>query len=389
MSSAEPADAGPTGAGTDPAESLVLGALWGGSRVFRWLALAYAAWGAWARREDMMNPGAVAAIFAALTVWTALQHVRDRSDAAIHLVELVLGCLAVYATRWFDTPEAASQGVTTIPGVWQSVPIVSLAIILGWRGGLLAALLVSAVMVAQVGRLDAEPFSNAGLQVLLGTCVGVAADVARKDHVALQVAVRRQAELVERERLARTVHDGVLQALAFIHRRGLDLGGEAARLGVLASEQESRLRALVSGVGRECVDGTGEGPVDLRSYLGLSVTEAIALVAPAEPVLLAPRVAAEVAAAVEAALDNVRAHAGRGARAWILIDDLGADLTITVRDDGVGTSQAEIEQARARGRLGVASSIRGRVEDLGGTATYVFGPGPGTTLQLWVPKKGR
>ena len=45
-----------------------------------------------------------------------------------------------------------------------------------------------------------------------------------------------------------TIHDGVLQALAFIHRRGVDAGGEAARLGAIAGEQEQRLRALVSGV---------------------------------------------------------------------------------------------------------------------------------------------
>lgn len=373
-------------AGTDAQESLVLGALWGANRIFRWLALGYAAWGAWARREDMARPGAVAAVFAGLVVWSAVAHVANRRDLPSQLVELLLAGSAVYATRWFDTPAAAYEGVTTIPGVWQSVPVVSVALILGWRGGLMAALVVSAVMVAQVGRLDAEPFSNAGLLLLLGTCVGVAADVARKENRELREALRRQAELVERDRLARTVHDGVLQALAFIHRRGLDLGGEAAGLGVLAGEQESRLRALVGGVSTERVQSRGEGPVDLRGYLHPAATGTTALVAPAEPVLVSAQVATELAAAVQAALDNVRGHAGPGARAWVLVDDLGADLTVTVRDDGVGTSQAALDDARARGRLGVAASIRGRVEQLGGTATYRFGPGRGTTVQLWVPK---
>ncbi len=374
--------------GSDPQESLVLGALWGANRFFRWLALGYAAWGAWARRDDMMNGRAVAAVFAGLVLWTAIQHVRHRRTLGIHLVELAIGCAAVYATRWFDTPEAAYQGVTTIPGVWQSVPVVAVALILGWRGGLVASLVVSAVMVAEVGRLDAEPLSNAGLQVLLGTCIGFAADVARRENRAFRDALRRQAELVERERLARTVHDGVLQALGFIHRRGMELGGEAARLGVLASRQESRLRALISGVSGGPIEATGDETVDLRAYLDGAASDTIQLVAPAEPVIVGRPVATEVAAAVDAALDNVRLHAGPGARAWVLVDDLGADLTVTVRDDGVGTSADALEAARRRGRLGVAASIRGRVEHLGGRVTYRFGPGPGTTLQLWVPKKG-
>ena len=147
----------------------------------------------------------------------------------------------MYATRWVDTPEAINEGVTTVPGVWQSVPVVAIAVILGWRGGLLAALVVSLVMIATVGRLDAEPVSNAGLLILLGTCVGYGADVARKEQDELSRALKREAALAERDRLARTVHDGVLQALAFINRRGLDLGGEAARLGRMASEQERAL----------------------------------------------------------------------------------------------------------------------------------------------------
>jgi signal transduction histidine kinase len=42
---------------------------------------------------------------------------------------------------------------------------------------------------------------------------------------------------------------------------------------------------------------------------------------------------------------------------------------ISVRDDGPGIPAGRLEQAAAEGRLGVASSIRGRVADQGGTAT--------------------
>ncbi|MGV1009618.1 MAG: MacS family sensor histidine kinase [Dermatophilaceae bacterium] len=374
---------GEVGAG----DSLVLNALWGAVRVFRWLALGYAAWGAWARREAMASPQGVALVLSLLLVWTVFMQVWNRRDLQIHVLELVLACTAVFATRWVDTPEAVDEGVTTVPGVWQSVPVVAIAVILGWQGGLLASLVVSLVMIATVGRLDTEPVSNAGLLILLGTCVGYAADVARKEQDQLSRALTREATLAERDRLARTVHDGVLQALAFINRRGLDLGGEAARLGTMAAEQEQRLRALVSGVPPDELGSSVGGPVDLCAALTATATGTATVVAPAGPVLLDRGLTHELAAAVEAALDNVRRHAGDGARAWVLVDDLGPEVLLTVRDDGVGVSQERMDEASARGRLGVASSIRARIEDLGGKARYVFGPGGGTTLEMWVPKQ--
>ena len=45
------------------------------------------------------------------------------------------------------------------------------------------------------------------------------------------------------------MHDGVLQSLAFIHRRGDEIGGEAAKLAAIAAEQERSLRRFVSGTG--------------------------------------------------------------------------------------------------------------------------------------------
>jgi len=154
------------------------------------------------------------------------------------------------------------------------------------------------------------------------------------EQATLRRALEQQAEDVERDRLARVVHDGVLQALAFIHRRGVDAGGEAARLGAMAGEQEQRLRALVSGVSIEELEATVGGPVDLRTFLRQAVAGTADLVAPADPVFLPRRPAAEMVAAVEAALDNVRRHAGRDAHAWVLIDDAGDDIVVTVRDNG-------------------------------------------------------
>ena len=53
---------------------------------------------------------------------------------------------------------------------------------------------------------------------------------------------------------------------------------------------------------------------------------------------------------------------------------------------GPGMPAGRLEQAEAEGRLGVARSVRGRVEDLGGTVTVVSAPGQGTEVELRVPR---
>lgn len=376
----------PTGARDD--DSLVVSALWQAIRVLRPLALGYAAWSAWARSGDMQRPQVAGAVLCVIAAWSLLQFVRVRRDVATHLVELAVASAAVLATRWVDTPAAAFQGTTTLPGVWQSVPVVTLGVISGWRGGVGAGLVIALCSVVSTGSLALEPVSNGLLVVLLGGCVGYCADLARAEQRNLRRALEKKAEDLERDRLARTVHDGVLQALAFIHRRGVDVGGEAGRLGEMAGEQEQRLRALVSGVPIDELEATVGGPVDLRTTLRQATEGAAQIVGPADPVLLERRPAAELVAAVEAALDNVRKHAGDRAQAWVLVDEAGDNIVVTVRDNGIGVSEDRISAASSRGRLGVASSIRGRLEDLGGSARYLYGPGGGTTVEMWVPKKG-
>ena len=61
---------------------------------------------------------------------------------------------------------------------------------------------------------------------------------------------------------------------------------------------------------------------------------------PGTPVPLERRVADELDAAVGNALDNVRSHAGPGARAFVLLEDLGDSVTVSIRDDGVGIAAA-------------------------------------------------
>jgi signal transduction histidine kinase len=96
-------------------------------------------------------------------------------------------------------------------------------------------------------------------------------------------------------------------------------------------------------------------------------------------------VATELAAATAAALDNVRAHAGPDAAAWVLLEAEPEAVTVTVRDDGAGIPAGRLAQAAAEGRLGVAQSIDGRMRDLGGTASVTSWPADGTEVELRLP----
>ena len=107
--------------------------------------------------------------------------------------------------------------------------------------------------------------------------------------------------------------------------------------------------------------------------------------------LLEAPAARELAAAVGAALDNVRQHAsgpdGEQAQAWILLEDEPDAVLVTVRDDGPGLPQGRLADAEAEGRMGVALSIRGRVRDLGGSTELLSVPGQGTEVEMRVPKQ--
>src|SRR5262249_847921 len=156
----------------------------------------------------------------------------------------------------------------------------------------------------------------------------------------------------ERERLARGIHDSVLQVLALVQKRGNELGGEAAELGRLAGEQEATLRSLV-GIGQDTPLATDD-QCDLRALVGARATASVSLAAPAEPVWVHCSVGAELASAVGSALDNVWQHCGPTAKAWVLIEDEPDAVLVTVRDNGPGIPAGRLAEAAADGRLGVA-----------------------------------
>jgi signal transduction histidine kinase len=255
----------------------------------------------------------------------------------------------------------------------------------GWRGGLVAAVALGGTDLLIRDSIDQGNWANVFLIMIGGPIVGYLVESLQLMAAERDRAEHEAAASAERARLARVVHDGVLQVLALVQRRGAELGGPAAELGRLAGEQEQALRTLIRTQDRVVADDR-TGTEDLASALGaFAPRPGVEVALPGGPVDLPARVVAELVAVVGACLDNVTRHVGEGAPAWVLLQDLGDRVEVSVRDEGDGIPEGRLEAARDDGRLGVSESIEGRIRDLGGTTTLSTGAF-GTEWEFVVPK---
>jgi signal transduction histidine kinase len=364
--------------------------LWRAITVFRVASLAYV--GALVARNftAYAHSWAVAGIFAAMVAWTAAAGYAYARPAwrrwPLLLADLGVTMAILVVTPWAMGRGNLAAGIPTISVAWLAGPVLAWAVSGGRRRGAIAAVALGAVDLAARGQVKQSTVTGIVLMLLAGVAVGHVARLAVDAEARLQRAVELEAASRERERLARGIHDSVLQVLAMLRRRGAHLDGEAGELARLAGEQEAALRALVAGSPSVEASASAPDTADLRPLLaGLGGTR-VSVAGPATPVPLAATVADEVVAAVRAALDNVARHGAGIARAWVLVEDEPAAVTVTIRDDGPGIPDGRLAEAAAEGRLGVAQSIRGRIRDLGGTVEITSRPGEGTEVELRVPR---
>jgi signal transduction histidine kinase len=253
-----------------------------------------------------------------------------------------------------------------------------------WVGGLVAGAVLSTVDLWVRQDIAQGNYANAFLLVLGGTVIGFLVESLQLMAAERDRAQRSAAAAVERARLARAVHDGVLQVLALVQRRGAEIGGDAAELGRLAGEQEVVLRTLIQS--QDLLRSARGGTIDLTAELiALQGRPGVTVATPGEPVEVEERRGRELLAVVGACLDNVSQHVGPDARAWVLLAALPDEIEIDVRDEGPGIPDGRLDEARRHGRLGVSESIRGRIEELGGTAVLTTGP-HGTDWEFLVPR---
>jgi signal transduction histidine kinase len=365
--------------------------MWRGLLVYRVLTLLSAAAVVVYSLDGYASPAGAIGVLAVMAAWTAvtgygyfggLPGARDRRGR-IAVADVAVTVAVMATTPLVQTSAQLAADAPVMGSIWTPGAVLACALAYGVRGGLAAAVALATALVLFQERIRAE-LGDIQLLVLVGVSIGFASTVLRRSAERLRHAIASEAAMTERERLARAVHDGVLQVLGYVKRRGGELGGEAEKLGRLAGEQEIALRTLLT---------TGPAPVDVHGRRDLAAalrmlgTSRVSVSTPAHRVELPAGAVDELMGVVGAALGNVALHVGPDAPAWVLLEDMGAGVEISVRDEGPGIPAGRLAAAAAEGRLGVARSMRGRVLDLGGTISCDTGPGRGTDWIIRVPRR--
>ena len=340
------------------------------------------------RADNIRHPVAAVVCVSVMVAWTAAM-VWAYADPLRRTAWLLVADLGVSLALVLVSPLVKGDGLrATIPGFWIMAALLAWAIHWHWRGGLVAGVVLSVADLSVRSEVTQTNYGNVFLLLIGGPIVGYMAGSLDRMEEERDAALRQAVSGEERARLARAVHDGVLQVLALVQRRGTELeplSPDFGELGRLAGEQEAALRSLI----RQQDVQEATGSTDLAAALEeltRAVPSPVTIATPGVPVELPAVVVAELVAAVRACLDNVATHVGPAAPAWIFLEDAGDTVTVSVRDEGPGIPGERLAEAEAQGRLGVSQSIVARVAELGGTAVLDTG-GYGTEWELVVPRR--
>jgi len=204
------------------------------------------------------------------------------------------------------------------------------------------------------------------------------------------------AVMQERERLSRELHDGVAQLVAHLLLR-LDTIKDLVEAD-RPQEAEAELERL-HGVADEIYEDIGESITGLRT----NVTERGLICALQDYVdqfeerhqiptslrtddaadQLSPLTTLQLFRFIQEALTNVRKHAAAREATVTLMSDGSGQLKVVIADDGQGFIPGTQRNGKAR-PLGL-TSMRERVEALGGTFQVTSQPGSGTQVSAIIP----
>jgi signal transduction histidine kinase len=396
----------PLGPGADPERSrrtLARGIL-----VFRWVWLAWMTALAVAASDEFTMPGLAWASIGAAAAWTAwLTTTRHRWTNTALWFDLAVCFWLVLASGLVVSDGSVIAGRPFFATGYPLSAALFWGASRGVPGGLFAGLVLGLAHVATrplngvaLNDLSASQLQNTTGAVLnyvvAGMAIGIVSRVLVRSAEAVALASQklveereRAARLAEREKLARHIHDSVLQSLAFVHKRGRELStkdpippSEVSALSDLAAKQEAELRSLIL---RDPEDApTGSASLrELLEELGRSIGGVPVTVSSVGPLWMPRAGAEELVAAARQALENVVRHAD-ATRAILFADQEDGEIIVTVRDDGRGFDYDE-ERLRNEGKAGMLKSMKGRVEELGGRMNVTSSTDNGTEIELRVP----
>ena len=216
----------------------------------------------------------------------------------------------------------------------------------------------------------------------------------RLRQAAARLSARLEERLAERERIARDLHDTLLQGF-----QGLILRFHDAMMEIPEPEPARRLMETaldradeVMAEGRDRVVGlhpSFDRARDLAQSLARAGDEIangselkISVTTEGQVQTLDPEALDEIYCIGREAMVNAFRHA-KGRSIEVEVDYASWELRLRIRDDGRGIDPKILEDGRP-GHIGLAS-MRERAERVGGQLDIISGPGAGTEIELRVP----
>ena len=389
------------------------GGVWLGILAYRWVSFTWMTTLAYLSRNDFIHvelAWAALSLTAALNVWLTLTRGWERR--APRLVDLAVSfCLLLIAGFVVTEGGIVRGGVPFFATAYPATSALTIGAGAGIGAGLGAGAILSIGLAlsrqvngSPIVGLTGSEWSDLGNGMVYflsaGGAAGLVFRVLRRSGLELQRANEkailereRAARVAERESLGRTIHDSVLQALAIVNKRARELGrrasvpgSEVQELAEMAEQQERALRALLQSE----PEAPPLGKVSLRTVLEASafgVTGIMVMISPVGTIWLPADHVDELTAAIRQALENAAAHA-QASRVTVFADQDEGEIVVSIRDDGVGFDYDE-DALRREGKLGVLKSMKGRIQDLGGSMSVESAPGRGTEVEFRVPALDR
>lgn len=302
---------------------------------------------------------------------------------------------------WLENP-------SMLEGVWQSVSksnktlsleSVTLPRELGSKSGLkLLALPVAwrenePLGMLLLGSQPLHKFTRRQL-MLLRTVSGQAALLIQNDLLMAQLEY--QAVLNERTRLAREIHDGLAQTLAFLKMEAARMQSYIAKGDFPSVDRilQACYRTLSDAYldARQAIDNLRRVPEeDLANWLAMTATDFKTLTGMQVKVSsgqfeydFSPAVRAQLTRIVQEALTNIRKHA-QSHIVFISAFERDGELVVEVKDNGRGFSPIEKQSISQHG----LRSMRERAESIGADFQIISAPNKGTTVRLQIPVRER
>lgn len=324
-------------------------------------------------REGLSRPAVGWAVAAAAAVWfavTAFHQFRSQLRDPIWITagDTALASFALLAPELAGTDDLFYGG---FPGIAVAVAAAGRRS-RGWVvAAILSAVTVARFEIADLGAVLAR-LSALVTYGMLAAIVGWAVHVLYRTDDARRSAEEARARAEERASVAAHLHDSVLQTLALMQREA----GDPGRVMSLARRQETELREWLYGASTDHSTGLARS----LSIAAAEVEDTYRIKVEVVNVGDSPLTdnARELVAAGREAIVNSAKHSG-AERVDVFLE-VGANLSLFVRDRGVGFDRAAIGDDRA----GIRHSIEARLARIGGTVAWsTIG---GTEVRMEVPR---